>query len=317
VGAARWERTGGGQDDEQGVADFVNPVAPADRPANDAIRSWLVRGIHTFTIDPRRLGGRGLARRVLGEDRRLAPGVVGGWLEMVSALQRHTIHNALAHLSAEERQVVTLAYLEGHTNARIAAMLGVSVSTVRRRLWLALEHLDDYLRRAGTWVSAILLLGLLSAIGHLARLGRLANRAAAPDWPHKLVGAVAVGAVTVGGIGLVAANLHASSSRHSAPAATARLTPSLPGATRSALIRVLPLTSIPDAPNTPVITAVRLTHPSGTTAATTAAKVDSDSDGEQSEQEGNTVEESEKGDHRSPVADRSHHSNRGSGQTDH
>jgi hypothetical protein len=86
--------------------------------------------------------------------------------------------------------------------------------------------------------------------------------------------------------------------------------------TRSALIRVLPLTSIPDAPNTPVTTAVRLTHPSGTTAATTAAKVDSDSDGEQSEQEDNPVEESEKGDHRSPVADRSHHSNRGSGQTD-
>jgi DNA-directed RNA polymerase specialized sigma24 family protein len=305
MGAARWERPGGDLD-EQAAADAAASLVPADRPTNEALRSWLLRGIHTFSIDPRRLGGRGQARRVLGEDRRLAPGAVAGWLDLVAALQRQTIHDALSYLSAAEREVVTLAYLEGHTNARIAAMLGVSVSTVRRRLGMALENLDEHARRAGTWVSAILLLGLLSAVGHAARLGRLAGRAAAADWPHKLAAGVAVGTVTAGVVGLVAANnIHSTVSKHSPPVATAPLTASLPSTTRSSsLIRVMPLTPSPAAPSIPVTAAVPLTHRSVTKPATAAAKVDSDADSEQSEREDQTVNETDRADqkdHKSPV----------------
>src|ERR1700680_2406664 len=72
VGATSIERPGNGQDEEQGAADVASSASQADRPPNDVMRSWLARGIHTVGIDPRRLGGRGDARRVLGEDRRSA-----------------------------------------------------------------------------------------------------------------------------------------------------------------------------------------------------------------------------------------------------
>ena len=241
MGAASWERPGKDQDQQHGAGGAADSMASADPLPNDAMRSWLARGIHTFGIDPRRLGGRGDARRVLGEDRRSAVPAAGAWRELASALQRHTLHNALTRLSAAERQVVTLAYLEGRTNRQIAATLGVSVSTVRRRLWLALEHLDEYVRRTGTWVSSILLLGLVYLIDRSARLGRFANPAGATDWTHKLAAAVAVGAVTAAGISLLATNLHSSNANRASPPATARLIQSMPRSTGSSLPNPWPL----------------------------------------------------------------------------
>jgi hypothetical protein len=324
VRAASWEQPDHGQAEEQ---DIANSVSSPDPPPNDAIRSWLLRGIHTFGIDPRRLGGRGDARRVLGEDRRLAPGAGGGWRETVSALQRHTIHNALTHLSPEERQVVNLAYLEGRTNRQIAAVLGVSVSTVRRRLWLALDHLDEYVRRTGTWVSSILLLGLVYAIDRAARLGRLATAAAPGEWPHKLAATAAVGAVATAGIGLVAANQHPSTSKQSPPPAIARLIPSLPGATNS-LTNLLPLAPGTAAPITPSTAAVRSSTAavrsstaavrsstaavrSSTTRAAEVIKAASNTTDNKSEQGDNTSEQSDQVDKTSPVITVKSNSDRG------
>ncbi len=235
MGAASWERPGNDQDQQHGAGDAADSMASVDPLPNDAMRSWLARGIHTFGVDPRRLGGRGHARRVLGEAHRSGVPTAGDWRELASALQRHTLHSALTRLSAAEREVVTLAYLEGRTNRQIAATLGVSVSTVRRRLWFALEHLDEYVRRTGTWVSSILLLGLVYVIDRSARLGRFANPAAATDWTHRLTATVAVGAVTAAGISLWATNQHSSNANYTSPPTTARLIQSVPSSTGSSL----------------------------------------------------------------------------------
>lgn len=296
MGAASWKRQDQDQDVGQDAADAAKSVPSPDPSPTDAIRSWLIRGIHTVGIDPRRLGGRGQARRVLGEDRRLAPGAASGWRELASALQRHTIHNAITHLSAEERHVVNLAYLEGRTNRQIAAILGVSVSTVRRRLWFALEHLDEYVRRTGSWVSSIVLLGLVYVIDRWTRLGRLVDAAASADWQHKLVATVAVGAVAAAGAGLVAAKLPSSPSRHSAPPAAARLIPSLPGATVSSIPNLLPLAPADAAPITPS-TAVVLSN----TTVAKATKAASEATAEESEQGEGTSEQSDEADHQAPV----------------
>ncbi len=311
MGAASWDRPDQGQDEQQLTADAANSVLAPDPRPNDAIRSWLARGIHTFGIDPRRLGGRGHARRVLGEDSRLASGSAGGWRDLGSALQRHTIHNGLTHLSPEEREVVNLAYLEGRSNPQIAATLGVSVSTVRRRLWLALDHLDEYVRRTGTWVSAILLLGLVYAIDRSTRLGRWVSAVPSADWPHKLAAAVAVGTVTAAGVGLVAANLHSSTSKHSSPPATARLIPSLPGVTKSSLANLQPITPSTVAPITPIaaapVTQVTAAPPKGITTATKATKATKATNAgpgatdEQSGEGDSTSEESGDADDTSPV----------------
>lgn len=106
----------------------------------------------------------------------------------------------MTELSAEERRVITLAYLEGRTNREIAAILGVSVSTVRRRLWVALKRLDAYVSRTRTWLSAVVLLGAGYLIARAHKIERIANA----DWTQKVASTLAVGAVTAAAIGLTA-----------------------------------------------------------------------------------------------------------------
>src|SRR5690348_7645236 len=99
--------------------------------------AWLVKGSSRSPVDPRRkLGRHGGARRLLAGGE-VVPGTHDTWRDLVSALQRHTVHSELAQLSKDDRQLLSLAYLSGHSNREIAAMLNVSVRTVSRRLTAA------------------------------------------------------------------------------------------------------------------------------------------------------------------------------------
>ena len=142
--------------DEQGHDSRFAKHERQSRPLpRDAMRSWLVSGIHLFVVDPRRrFGGHARAKELLVVDRRAWPGVSERWQTLLAALHRHTVHDGMSQLSPEERRVLTLAYLEGRTNHEIAAMSGVSVSTVRRRLSVALQRLDEYVNRTGAWLAA-------------------------------------------------------------------------------------------------------------------------------------------------------------------
>jgi predicted DNA-binding protein (UPF0251 family) len=186
-----------------------------DQGRLDAVRSWLSNGRHIFGVDPRRRRGRrGYARQALAEDIPQGHTSSGALQSLASALHRHTVRGGMSELTPEERRVITLAYLEGHTNHEIAAMLGVSVSTVRRRLWVALKRLDQYISRTGTWLSAILLLGIGYVVDRATQVGRWASA----DWSHKIASTVAVGAITVTAIGLTAFSSD-SSRPHAAAAA--------------------------------------------------------------------------------------------------
>jgi sigma-70-like protein len=158
-------------------------------------------GRRRFTIDPRRrLGAHGRARRFLVSDTSPADAALGVWRGLVSALQRHAVENALGEIKADDRQLLTLAYIEGRTNSDIAAMLGVSVRTVRRRLSVALAHLEEQARRSGAWISSIATAALLRFADQASALGRLAA-----GWRQEWPGALAVGAIAAVGIGLVGA----------------------------------------------------------------------------------------------------------------
>ena len=173
-----------------------------------------MRGTRRFGVDPRRRFGRhGGARRLLSVDGDVPAENGGAWGGLVSALQRHTVHGELAQLAREDRQILSLAYLSGHTNREIAAMLQVSVSTVRRRLSVALARLDESMRKAGLWISALLLgaLGLYERISHTARTLRPSTVA--------VVAAGTITAVTLGAASLGPAgtqNAQASSQAHTA-----------------------------------------------------------------------------------------------------
>ena len=175
---------------------------PVNRARVDAVRSWLSSGMHSFAIDPRRRrGDHGRARQLLAEDRRSRSAASGAWQSLASALDRHTVRSGMSELSPDERRVITLAYLEGRTNREIAAILGVSVSTARRRLWAALKRLDAYISRTGTWLSTFLFIAAAYLLYRPSRLAR--SIAGSSDWSQKLVSTVAL-AATVSAVGLAA-----------------------------------------------------------------------------------------------------------------
>ena len=182
-------------------SDFPDEGPLDDHARLDALRSWLANGNHIFGVDPRRRRGHhGHARQLLAEDLPKDKASSGEWKALASALDRHTVRGGMAELSAEERRVITLAYLEGRTNREIAVILGVSVSTVRRRLWFGLKRLEAYMSRTRSWVSAVVMLGAGYLVERTAKLGH----ALSADWTHKVASTAAVGVVAVTAIGLTA-----------------------------------------------------------------------------------------------------------------
>jgi len=207
---------------------------PAEPPDAGALKSWLMRGTPASSIDPRRRTGRnGQARRLLAVDAVWVASAQGAWRGLVSALQRHTVHDALAQLRMEDRHILTLAFLQGHTNEEIGQMLQVSVRTVGRRIAGALERLEEEVRKAGIWVVSLALAIFLPLIRQ-------------ERWPQ-VVTVAAAGAATAVSIGLVALS----------PDILMPGGASSPPATQSAVSVNPPLlgSQVPSAPATTIVTA--------------------------------------------------------------
>jgi len=221
-----------------------NQPEPQERDgAATGFQSWSAEGSRASVIDPRRrLGGHGQARRLLVVDHGAAAMAQGVWRGLLSALQRHTVQSALVEMTAEERDVLTLAYQEGRTNSEIASVMGVSERTVRRRLSVALARLEEFSGRAGAWISAMAIVGVLYMLERGARVGRGATAWRPSDWSATLAGAVAIGAVTAVGVGLAVADHAATTPQHSRPPVISGINV-LPS-------RVVELTAVtPDAPS--------------------------------------------------------------------
>jgi len=183
---------------------FADHEPTSEGPGIDAIRSWLVNGVH-LVDRRRRFGSHGRARELLVVDRPGTENASERWQALAAALHRHTVRGGLSELGPDERRVITLAYLEGRTNREIAAMLGVSVATVRRRLWIALGLLEAYIGRTGAWLSAFILVAALSALRPATRMGQWVTAAAgSTDRAQRLFSTVTAGAMSAGVLGIVA-----------------------------------------------------------------------------------------------------------------
>jgi len=155
------------------------------------MRSWLANGAQL--VDRRRRFGRhDRMRKLLVVDPQARPASTEGWHSTTAALQRHTVSGALNELEPEHRRVITLAYLEGHTNSQIAAALGVSVTTAKRRLMKALERLEIYISAAGAWLAAVLIF-----VG-----ARVARVNASPE-VQRVASTVTVGALAAAAVGVI------------------------------------------------------------------------------------------------------------------
>jgi len=118
-------------------------------PRKGSLRTWLITAVRNRSIDF--LRGRGAHERQelelqpdLAESHRSDP-----WREVSLALERAAVREAVSSLPAEQRQAVQLAYFGGYSQAEIADMTKVPVSTVKGRMRLALEKLSSYLQGRG------------------------------------------------------------------------------------------------------------------------------------------------------------------------
>jgi len=211
----------------------------------DPMRSWLVSGIHLFGVDPRRrFGGHGQSKELLVIGDREGNGNSDHLHRLAAALHRHTIRGGLERLNPDERRLITLAYLEGRTNRQIASVMGVSVSTVRRRLEAALDRLDAYLSRSGAWLSAVVILAAGYVTARAARFGRFASGfAGSAERADKLAATLSAGAITVAVVGMFGVTSDSITRAKPAPTATSPyMIPTIPSAQE--------VGSLPNAPQT-------------------------------------------------------------------
>ena len=182
-----------------------------------SMRAWLASG--TQVVDRRRRFGHSRARKLLITDPGSRPNAADGWQNTTAALQRHTVGGALSELEPEHRRLIMLAYLEGHTNRQLAAVLGVSVTTAKRRLVAALERLEMYISAAGAWLAAVLV-GF--SVYMLDRLARLTDSA---DKVQRVAATVAVGALAGAAVGVVTVIPSTDTPRHESPMVVAPFVP--------------------------------------------------------------------------------------------
>ena len=187
----------------------------------DAMRSWLAHGVQ-LVDRRRRFGSHGRAREMLVSDQTATQNGSERWQALAAALHRHTVRGGLSELGPEQRRVITLAYLEGRTNREIAAMLGVSVTTVRRRLWIALGLLEAYIGRSGVWLSALILVAATSALRPATRVGHWVTIAAgSSDRAQRVASTLTAGAMSAAVLGVVAFTAD-STTRQSSPRANSQ-----------------------------------------------------------------------------------------------
>jgi RNA polymerase sigma factor (sigma-70 family) len=120
--------------------------------ARGAFRSFFLSLVHHRAVDTIRREERIRARQdraanlepAAGEDP--ADEVVD---EDFVARRRLEVRDALADLSADQRQVLEMAYFEGKTQVRIAEELGIPLGTVKTRTFAALRKLRGALEGEG------------------------------------------------------------------------------------------------------------------------------------------------------------------------
>jgi RNA polymerase sigma-70 factor, ECF subfamily len=109
--------------------------------ARGSLKSWMCAVARNRAIDRVR-GQRGRVQLDAPLDVAVnEPGLSDTWSEVVAAITRQEIRDALDALPAEQRQTIELAYYGGYSQAEISRKMGIPLGTVKGRARLALERL--------------------------------------------------------------------------------------------------------------------------------------------------------------------------------
>ena len=115
--------------------------------ARGSVRTWMLSIVHHRAIDAlrRRRSTTGLPDGDDYDPFLVAPDI---WPEVAGALDAEMIRAALGGLSAEQREVIELAYFGGFSQSQIAERVGIPLGTVKSRSRLALRALRRALEAA-------------------------------------------------------------------------------------------------------------------------------------------------------------------------
>jgi len=119
------------------AAQFGGPQARSARP-------WLVTVARRIVIDDHR-GAQARPRETLGHDLDLV--TEGDHADRV--LRTLTLTQAMRTLTPAQREILVVTYVEGHTVAEAARLLGVPLGTAKSRVFYALAALRTALSERG------------------------------------------------------------------------------------------------------------------------------------------------------------------------
>lgn len=131
---------------------FVRAWRSADRfdPARGALRTWLFAIARNGLVD---LARRRTGQAPVGVDDDASTDLAAGADDPVDRLLSSIqLEEALRRLSPEHRQVVVEVYYHGRTCVELAAVLKLSASTVRSRLYYGIRALRLVLEENG-WLA--------------------------------------------------------------------------------------------------------------------------------------------------------------------
>lgn len=108
-------------------------------PSRGRVRTWLAVRMRSRALDrqksarvSRRAGDESVLERVESE---------GGASDIERTPDQQRVRGALADLSAEQRQIVELAYFDGLSCSEIATAIAVPIGTVKSRMAAAMARL--------------------------------------------------------------------------------------------------------------------------------------------------------------------------------
>jgi len=120
----------------QGAADLP--------PRRAAFSTWLLSAVHRQAVDTVRRAGIPrpppdvLFAEITGHP---STGTSAPTPAAAGPVVKDTVHEAIARLPAEQAQTIILGYYGGYTQRQVAAIMGIPLATVRRRMVAAVHQL--------------------------------------------------------------------------------------------------------------------------------------------------------------------------------
>ena len=110
----------------------------------DNFRAWVYQIARHRCLDILRARGRRRDDQELPEDSRLQADLTGNLTRLVRREARSRLHHLVAGLTANQREILRLRYVEGLSRSDIAQVLDIAESLVKSRLYEGLEKLRDH-----------------------------------------------------------------------------------------------------------------------------------------------------------------------------